>query len=99
MRSEEENRTEMSEKTRNKYWSSKTQKIKETDCQDNMGLTRRTEKIVNYQERQNITMKNLKINSVTHQTGNTIIIYKTAKEVYIHKQDEIKLRNSRYSFS
>ena len=56
IRVEEENQTEMSKKSRNSSWSSNTHKIEEADCQENMGVTRRTELIVNYQERQNITM-------------------------------------------
>ena len=50
MRAEEEKQTEISEESRSKSWSSNTQKIKETNSQDNMGITSRTEPIVNYQE-------------------------------------------------
>ena len=53
--SEKENLTETSEENRNKSWSSNTEKIKEANSQDNMGVTSRTEPIVNYQEGQNIT--------------------------------------------
>ena len=49
MRAEEENQTEISEENRNKSWSSSAQKIKETDSPDNMGVTSRTEPIVNHQ--------------------------------------------------
>ena len=38
-----------------------------------MGVTSRTEPIVNYQDRENIIVKDHKINDVTHQTDNTII--------------------------
>ena len=75
IRAKEANQTEISEENRNKSWSSNTQKIKETDSVDNMGVTSRTESIVNYQEGQNITVKNHKINNVTTQTGNTIMKY------------------------
>ena len=37
-----------------------------------MGVTSRTEPIVNYQEGQNITKKDHKINNATPQTDNTI---------------------------
>ena len=75
IRAKEANQTEISEENRNKSWSSNTQKIKETDSVDNMGVTSRTESIVNYQEGQNITVKNHKINNVTTQTGNTVMKY------------------------
>ena len=40
-------------KSRNKSWSSSTQKIQQTDFQDNARATKRTAPIVNYQESQN----------------------------------------------
>ena len=56
-----------------------------------MGVTIRTEVIVNYQVGQNITVKDYKTNNVTHQIDNTITIYnETTKEVYIDKQERIK---------
>ena len=67
MRAEEENLTEISEENRIKSWSSNTQKIK-TDSLDNMGVTSRTKAIVNYQEGQNITKKDYKINNVISQS-------------------------------
>ena len=99
MRAEEENQTEQNrriyEENRNKSWSSNTQKIKNTDCLDNMGVTSRTEPIINYQEGQNIMVKDHKINIVTHQTDNTIMIYnETTKEAYIYMQDRIKPKSS-----
>ena len=49
-----------------------------------MEITSRTEPIVNYQEY--ITVKNHKINNVTRQADNKVMIYnETAKEVYIDK--------------
>ena len=75
MRVEEENLTEISEENRNISWSSNTEKIKEASSLDNMGVTGRTEPIVNYQEGQNLTKKYHKINNVTPQTDNTIMIY------------------------
>ena len=72
MRAEEENLTEISEENRNISWSSNTEEIKEVNSLDNMGVTSRTETIVNYQEEQNITKKDHKINNVTHQTDNII---------------------------
>ena len=42
MRAEEENPSEISEGNKIKGWSSNTQKIKETDSLDNMGVTSRT---------------------------------------------------------
>ena len=66
------------------------QKVKEADSLDNMGVTIRTELVVNYQLGQNITVKDYKRNNVTHQTDNTITIYnETTKEVYIDKQERI----------
>ena len=73
--SEKENLTETSEENRNKSWSSNTEKIKEANSQDNMGVTSRAEPIVNYQEGQNITKKDHKINNETPQTDNSIMIY------------------------
>ena len=75
MRAEEENLTQISEENRNISWSSNTEKIKEASSLDNMGVTGRTEPIVNYQEGQNLTKKYHKINNVTPQTDNTIMIY------------------------
>ena len=87
MRAEEKNLTEISEKKRNKNWSSNREKIEEIDSLDNMEVTNRTEPIVKHQERQNITVKDHKINNITLQTDNTIITYiETTKEVYIEKQ-------------
>ena len=40
-----------------------------------MGVISRTEPIVNYQEGQNITNKDHKINNVTPQTDNTTMVY------------------------
>ena len=95
MRAEEENSTETSEKNRNKSWRTNTRKIKETDSPDDMGVTSRTEPIVNYQEGENITVKDHKINNVTPQTDNTILIYDgTTKQVYIGKQERIKPKSS-----
>ena len=54
-----------------------------------MGVTSRTEPIVNYQEGKNITKKDYKINNVTPQTDTTVIYNETTKEVYIDKQDRI----------
>ena len=54
-----------------------------------MEVTSRTEPIVNYQEY--ITVTNHKINNVTRQADNKVMIYnETAKEVYIDKQKRIK---------
>ena len=61
LRAKEENQTEISGENRNKTWSSNIHKIKETDSPDNMGVTSRTEPIVNYQEGQNITVKDKKL--------------------------------------
>ena len=62
-------------------------KLKKTsDSQDNAGVKSRTEPIVHYQEGQNITVKDHKINKVTHQTDNTVMIYNvTTREVCIDK--------------
>ena len=72
MRAEEENLTDISRENRNKSWSSNIQKIKETDSVDTMGVTSRTEPIINYQVGQNITVKDRKIYNVTLQTDNHI---------------------------
>ena len=49
-----------------------------------MEVTSRTEPIVNYQEY--ITVTNHKINNVTRQADNKVMIYnETAKEIYIDK--------------
>ena len=87
----EENLTEISEENRNISWSSNTEKIKEANSLDNMGVTSRTESIVNYQQGQNITKKDHKINNVTPQTDNTIMVYnEITKEVYIDKPERAK---------
>ena len=62
MKAEGENLTEIAEESSKKSWSSNPQKIKETNFLDNMGVTSRTEPIINYQEGQNITKKDHKIN-------------------------------------
>ena len=60
-----------------------------------MGVTIRTEPIINYQEGQNITKKDHKINKVTPQTNNTIIVYnEIKKEVYIDKPERAKPNSS-----
>ena len=60
-----------------------------------MGVARRTELIVNYQEGQNITKKDHKINNVTPQTDNTIMVYnEITKEVYIDKPERAKPNSS-----
>ena len=60
-----------------------------------MGVTSRTEPVINYQEGQNITKKDHKVNNVTPQTNNAIKIYnKTTKEVYIDKQERVKPNSS-----
>ena len=88
MRVEEENLTQISEQNRNKVWSSNTEKIKKENSLDNMRVTSRTEPIVNYQEGQNITKKDHKVNNVTPQTDDTIMIYdEITKEIYIDKQE------------
>ena len=77
-------------RTQKQKLESNTQKVKEADSLDNMGVTIRTELVVNYQLGQNITVKDYKRNNVTHQTDNTITIYnETTKEVYIDKQERI----------
>ena len=91
MSPEQENLNEMSEENRNLSWSSNTEKIKEANSLDNMGVTIRTEPIVNYQEGQNITKKDHKINNVNPQTDNTVMVYnEIAKEVYIDKPERAK---------
>ena len=56
-----------------------------------MGVRGRTEPIVNYQERQNISKKDHKINNLTPQTDNTIMIYnEIRKEVYIDVPERVK---------
>ena len=91
----EENLTEISEENRNISWSSNTEKIKEANSLDNMGVTSRTESIVNYQQGQNITKKDHKINNVTPQTDNTIMVYnEITKEVYIDKPERAKPNSS-----
>ena len=95
MRAEEENLTEISEENRNISWSSNTEKIKEANSLGNMGVTSRTEPIVNYQDGQNKTKKNHKINNVTPQTDNTIMVYnEITKEVYIVKPERAKPNSS-----
>ena len=60
-----------------------------------MGVARRTELIVNYQEGQNITKKDHKINNVTPQTDNTIMVYnEITKEVCIDKPETAKPNSS-----
>ena len=61
-----------------------------------MGLTSRAEPTVNYQERQNITKEDHKINNnITPQTDNTIMIYnEITKEVYIDKPERAKPNSS-----
>ena len=87
-RVEQENLTQISEQNRNKVWSSNTEKIKKENSLDNMRVTSRTEPIVNYQEGQNITKKDHKVNNVTPQTDDTIMIYdEITKEIYIDKQE------------
>ena len=72
----------ISEESRNKSWSSNTEKTKEANSLANMGVTSRTEPIVDYQERQNTSKKNHKINNVTPKTDTTVIIYnEITKEV------------------
>ena len=95
MRVEEENLTEISEENRNISWSSNTEKIKEANSLNNMGATSGTEPILNYQEGQDITKKDNKINNVTPQTGNTIMVYnEITKEVYIDKPERAKPNGS-----
>ena len=85
----------MSEENRNLSWSSNTEKIKEANSLDNMGVTIRTEPIINYQEGQNITKKDHKINNVIPQTHNTIMEYnEITKEVYIDKPERAKPNSS-----
>ena len=62
-RADEEILTEISKENRNKSWSSNIVKIKEANSLDNMGVTSRTEPIINYQEGQNIAKKDHKINN------------------------------------
>ena len=91
MRAEEENLTEISEENRNISWSSNIEKTEEANSLYNMGLTSRAEPIVNYQEGQNITKKIRKINNVTPQIDNTIMIYnEITKEVYIDVPERAK---------
>ena len=95
MRAKEENLTEKSEENRHISWSSNTEKIKKANSLDNMGVTSRTEPIVNYPDGQNITKKDHKINNATPQTDNTITIYnEITKEVYIGKPERTKPNNS-----
>ena len=69
IRPQQENLKDINEENRNLSWSSNIEKIKEANSLDNMG-----EPIINYQEGQNITKKDHKINNVTLQTDNTISI-------------------------
>ena len=95
MRPEQENRKDISEENRNLSWSSNTEKIKKANSLDNMGVTIRTEPIINYQEGQNITKKDHKINNVTPQTDNTIMVYnEITKEVCIDKPETAKPNSS-----
>ena len=75
MGANEENLTERSEENRHISWSSNTEKTEEANSLYNMGVTSRTEPIVNYPEGQNISKKDHKINNATPQTDNTIMIY------------------------
>ena len=60
-----------------------------------MGVTIRTEPIINYQEGQNITKKDHKINNVIPQKDNTIIVCnEIKKEVYIDKPERAKPNSS-----
>ena len=60
-----------------------------------MGVTIRTKPIINYQEGQIITEKDHKINNVTHQTDNTIMVCnEITKEVYIDKSERVKPNSS-----
>ena len=94
-RPEQENLKDISEENRNLSWSSNTENIKEANSLDNMGVTIRTEPIKNYQEGQNITKKDHKINNVTPQTDNTIMVYnEITKEVYIDKPERAKPNSS-----
>ena len=84
----------ISEENRNKSWSSNTEKTKEANSLANMGVTSRTEPIVDYQERQNTSKKNHKINNVTPKTDTTVIIYnEITKEVYIDKLERVRLNS------
>ena len=95
MRPEQENLKYISEENRNLSGSSNTETIKEANSLDNMGVTIRTEPIINYQEGQNITKKDHKINNVTPQTDNTIMVYnEITKEVYIDKPERAKPNSS-----
>ena len=59
-----------------------------------MGVTSRTEPIVDYQERQNTSKKNHKINNATLKTDTTVIIYnEITKEVYIDKLERVRLNS------
>ena len=62
-RADEEILTEISKENRNKSWRSNIEKIKEANSLDNMGVTSRTEPIINYQQGQNIAKKDHKINN------------------------------------
>ena len=89
MRTKKKNPTEISEENRSKSWSSNPQNTKETDSPDKMGGKSRTEPIVNYEEGEDITVKDHKINNVTPQTDNIIMIYnETIKEVYSRNYEE-----------
>ena len=95
MKPEEENLKKISEENRNLSWSSNTEKIKEANSYDNMGVKIRTEPIINYQEGQNITKKDHKINKVIPQKDNTIIVCnEIKKEVYIDKPERAKPNSS-----
>ena len=69
IRPQQENLKYITEENRNLSWSSNIEKIKEANSLDNI-----REPIINYQEGQNITKKDHKINNVTLQTDNTISI-------------------------
>ena len=89
---EQENLKDISEENRNLSWSSNTEKNKEANSLHNMGVTIWAEPIINYyEEEQNITKKDHKINNVTPQTDNTIMVYnEITKEVYIDKPERAK---------
>ena len=83
---EQKNLKDISQENKSVSWSSNTKKIKEANSLNNMGVTIRTEPLINYQEGQNITKKDHKINIVTPQTDNAVLVYnEITKEVYIDK--------------
>ena len=60
MGAEKEHVAEISEENRNISWSSNIEKLEEVNSLDNLGLISTAEPIVNYQEAQNITKKDIK---------------------------------------